>query len=126
MRNEVIGWVTDPYPKIIEQLEIIGEDEYDEIRLGVDTGSVRSLLSEEIYNVINCDYTFQLQAHGIQFEAVNGTKIECIGYVKLPVLFYGYEKNYVYCIISFNSVQRWPSTCMGPTRRLSTWPWALF
>ena len=108
----LIGWVEEPYPKVNKLLDVIREDEYDErlkvptyvyvtvgirgkeVRLGFDTGSVRSLLSEEVYSMINADNMYNLQPHGTQFEAVNGSKIECLGFIKLPVLFYGFQNNY--------------------------------
>ena len=110
--EEIIAWMTNDYYGINRQLETIGEDDYDEnvqlptymyvtagvrgkeVRLGFDTGSVRTLMSEEVFNQINADLIYQLQPHGTQFSAVNGSRIECIGCIKLPVTFYGMEKNY--------------------------------
>ena len=104
--------MTEDHHRIDRQLETIGEDDYDdnvkvptymyvtaglrgkEVRLGFDTGSVRTLLSENIFNQINADLVYQLQPHGTQFSAVNGSRIECIGCIKLPVMFYGVDRNY--------------------------------
>lgn len=111
-QQDIVGWVTDTQPRINRDLEIVGADNYDEslrvptymymvveirgkeVRLGIDTGSVRSLLAEEIYNSLNADYVYQLQPHRTQFEAVNGSQITCLGCVKLPVIFYGYDRHY--------------------------------
>ena len=95
-----------------DDLEIVCEDNFDEnvqlptyvylnvwirgkeIRLGIDTGSVRTLLSEEIFNILNADGAFQLKPHRTQFQAVNGSQINCLGQIQLPVLFRGRDKHY--------------------------------
>ena len=43
---------------------------------------------------VNYDNEFKLQLNDSRFEAVNGTKIECLGSIIIPVLFYGEERNY--------------------------------
>ena len=66
-----MAWVTDAPTGNLDNLEIISEDDFDEnlqlptyvylnvwirgkeIRLGIDTGSVRTLLSEEVFNILN-------------------------------------------------------------------------
>ena len=110
--GDVIGWVDEEFPRVNRYLEVVKEEEYiDElnlptyvyltvsvrghmIRLGVDTGSARTLMAEEIYIMVNADHQYPIQTQNTSFEAVNGTKIECLGFVKMPVLFYGMEKNY--------------------------------
>ena len=110
--GQVIGWVGEQYPNINKELEIVQAEVHDdnekipnylfitigirglEIRLGFDTGSVRTLISEERWQAINADGAYQLSPQGIQLEAINGSEIECIGVVKLPAVIYGYSRNY--------------------------------
>ena len=104
--------MTDAPTGNLDNLEIISEDDFDEnlqlptyvylnvwirgkeIRLGIDTGSVRTLLSEEIFNILNADRAFQLRPHRTQFQAVNGSQINCLGQIQLPVLFRGIDRHY--------------------------------
>ena len=107
----MIGWITDNDSGADQKLEVIDDEEIKEsiiptyayltvgikgkdVKLGVDTGSVRTLISEELYNEVNYDNEFRLQQNNSRFEAVNGTKIECLGSIVIPVLFYGEERNY--------------------------------
>ena len=46
------------------------------------------------FNEINYDNEYQLLQNESRFEAVNGSRIECLGYVCIPVVFYGFERNY--------------------------------
>ena len=93
----MLGWVTDAQTTVNKDLEVVGEGIYDdnlkiptymyvtvgirgkEIRLGFDTGSVRTLIAEQVFNEKNTDYMFQLLPHESRFEAVNGSKIDCLG-----------------------------------------------
>ena len=116
--DKVIAWVEEYTPQINTRLEVVSEDiTYEgkiptyiyftvgirgiETRLGIDTGSARTLLSEEIFRLINADSQYKLKVSGTSFEAVNGSRVECIGYVKLPVIFYGTKKNYQANIIFY-------------------------
>ena len=110
--NNIVAWVEEFSPQINKSLEVIVEDIDNnqikvptyvyftvgirgvDIRLGVDTGSARTLLSEECFRTLNPDNQYKLQISGTSFEAVNGSAIECLGYVRLPVIFYGIRKNY--------------------------------
>ena len=74
--QDIVGWVTDNY--YTKGLEIVDEDEDNDrsnlptymylnveikgkqTKLGLDTGSVRTLLSEELFNDINYDNEYQL------------------------------------------------------------------
>ena len=107
-----MAWVDEYPPQINKGLELVMEDltcnelslptyvyftvgiRGIEVRLGIDTGSAHTLLSEEIFQQINADSQYQLQTAGTSFEAVNGSRVECLGMVKLPVRFYGVVKNY--------------------------------
>ena len=110
--QDLVGWVMDNRYQMEEGREIVDEDEDNEItnlptymflnveikgkqiKLGLDTGSVKTLISEELFNEINYDSEYQLLQNESRFEAVNGSRIECLGYVSIPVIFYGFERNY--------------------------------
>jgi hypothetical protein len=65
------------------------------IRLGIDTGSVKTILSEEMFDILNADDRYILQQHDLKLTAINGSEITCLGYVNLPVVFYRHETSYV-------------------------------
>ena len=65
------------------------------IRLGIDTGSVKTILSEEMFDILNADDRYILQQHDLKLTAINGSEVTCLGYANLPVVFYGHETSYV-------------------------------
>ena len=110
--KEIIGWVNENNYERNPFNEIINEEIYDEhfetptylcctvsirgfqVKLGIDTGSSKTLISEVVFRELNADYQFELITPNVNLEAVNGSSIMNLGYCKIPVMFYGINKNY--------------------------------
>ena len=91
-RNSIVAWVEETGTRIDRSLEVVRDEFYDtslrlptyiyvtlgirghEIRMGLDTGSTRTLMAEETYNALNADYSIVREAPGTDFQAVNGSK----------------------------------------------------
>ena len=65
------------------------------IPICIDTGAGKSLMSSETWRKINANGELELKPQHRGFEAVNGSRIHCLGSIIMRLMLMGEEKNYL-------------------------------
>ena len=74
---------------------VIGHINAISFPIAIDTGAGKSLLNEEIWRKINITNKYELRPAYRGFQAVNGSRINCLGSAVVQLMLMGEDKNYI-------------------------------